>query len=369
MVPSPPSASTSTRGESAGPRGESAGPLSEAPALAAKRPPPRRSASTLSEVPSRLAKFAWAVLGYNLAVILWGAYVRASGSGAGCGEHWPLCNGVVVPREPTAATLIEFSHRITSGLALVAVVVLLFWVWRTCGRGHPARRGAVWTVFFMLTEAAVGAGLVLFQLVADNATMARALFMAVHLLNTFVLLGWLTLTAWWLSGGAPVAPGRDSVRAMALAVATVGLLLVGVSGAVAALGNTLYPDGSLAEGLAADLSPTSHFLIRLRILHPTFAVLTAVGLLFGSTRLARDRGVTAVQLARTVSVLAAVQLAAGAINVVLLAPVWMQLAHLLIADLLWVAFVLLGASVRATQVLDVTPDPKVGPTGSILPMA
>lgn len=299
---------------------------------------------------SRLATFAWGVLAYNIGVILWGAYVRASGSGAGCGEHWPLCNGVVIPRDPGAATMIEFSHRLTSGLALVAVLALLIWVWRTCAAGHPARRGAAWTVFFMLTEAAVGAGLVLFQLVADNATMARALFMAVHLLNTFVLLGWLALTAWWLSGGASLSLRGRRGTAAALAVATFGLLLVGASGAVAALGNTLYPDASLAEGFAADLSPMSHMLIRLRILHPTFAVLTAVGLLFGAPRLARGGAHEAVSLGRMVGGLAAGQLVLGAVNVILLAPVWMQMIHLLVADLLWIAFVLFSARVLASPV-------------------
>lgn len=285
------------------------------------------------------------VLAYNVLVILWGAYVRASGSGAGCGEHWPLCNGVMIPRDPGIATVIEFSHRLTSGLALLVVVALLAWTRRACPAGHPARRGAAWAVFFMLTEAAVGAGLVLFQLVADNATMARAMFMAVHLLNTFVLLGWLTLTAWWLSGGSPVSLRQQGGRGLVLGLAAVGLLLVGVSGAVAALGNTLYPDGSLAEGLAADLSPTSHFLIRLRILHPTFAVITAVGLLFGAPRLAAQRGQQARGLSRVVASLAAVQLALGAVNVILLAPVWMQLVHLLAADLVWISFVLFAATI------------------------
>lgn len=298
---------------------------------------------------SRLATFAWTVLAYNIGVILWGAYVRATGSGAGCGEHWPLCNGVVIPRDPTAATLIEFSHRITSGLALIGVVVLLVLVRRAFDAGHPARRGAAWTVVFMLTEAAVGAGLVLFQLVADNATMARAMFMAVHLLNTFILVAWLTLTAWWVSGGPAIATHGEGRRALALGVATTGLLLVGISGAVAALGNTLYPHGSLAEGLAADLSASSHILIRLRILHPTFAVLTGVGLMFGASRIAAGRGPVAARFGRAVAMLAALQLVLGAINVILLAPVWMQLVHLLVADLLWMAFVLLGATTLAVD--------------------
>ncbi len=292
----------------------------------------------------RLVAFAWLVLAYNVGVILWGAYVRATGSGAGCGEHWPLCNGVVIPRSPSTATIVEFSHRLTSGLALLAVVALLGWVRRACAPGHPARTGAALTVFFMLTEAAVGAGLVLFQLVADNATMARAMFMAVHLLNTFVLLACLALTAWWLGGAAPPRLREHRGEALAIAALLAGLLLTGTSGAVAALGDTLFPDGSLAAALAADLSATSHFLIRLRLLHPAIAVIVSAALVFAAGRLARGGGVVAARLARTVGVLSVVQLALGALNVALLAPIWMQLVHLLVADGLWIAVVLLGAS-------------------------
>jgi heme a synthase len=287
------------------------------------------------------------VLAYTVAVILWGAFVRASRSGAGCGAHWPLCNGVVIPRDPSIETIIEFSHRLTSGVALIAVVVLLWWVWRACAPGHPARRGAAWSVFFMVTEAAVGAGLVLFEYVAENESIARAQWMAAHLVNTFFLLAWQTLTAWWLSGGPELSTVRRRGTVMALSVIAIGLLLVGASGAVAALGDTLFPERTLAEALAADLSPTSHLTIRLRILHPTLAVLTAVGLLFGAPRLARMGNATSRLLGRWVAALAALQLIAGAANVALLAPVWMQLLHLLVADLLWILFVMLGASVLA----------------------
>ena len=148
------------------------------------------------------------MLAYNVAVILWGAYVRATGSGAGCGAHWPLCNGEVVPRAPGMATLIEFSHRMTERPRADGHRRARGRTFRACRAGHPARAGAVMSGVLILTEAAVGAGLVLFQLVADNATMARAMFVAVHLLNTFLLLGALTLTAWWLSAGAPFAAGR-----------------------------------------------------------------------------------------------------------------------------------------------------------------
>lgn len=291
----------------------------------------------------RLARFAWTVLAYNIAVITWGAYVRASGSGAGCGSHWPLCNGVVVPPSPSIETVIEYSHRLTSGLALISVVVLLVWIRRACAPGHPARLGGALSLFFMLTEAAVGAGLVLFQLVAENASIARALFMAVHLLNTFILLGCITLTAWWLSGGSPLSfRGHASTTTVVMA-GCVALLIVSTSGAVAALGDTLFPSASLAEALQADLSATSHLLIRLRMFHPVLAIAAAIGLLAAAPRLARHRGAQARRLSLIICSLTALQIVLGFVNVVLLAPVWLQLVHLVVADAIWVSFVLLGA--------------------------
>ena len=288
-----------------------------------------------------VARYAWAVLAYNVAVILWGAYVRATGSGAGCGAHWPLCNGEVLPRAAGVATMIEFSHRATSGLALIAIAVLVVATFRTCRAGHPARVGAVLSGVLILTEAAVGAGLVLFQLVADNASMARAMFVAVHLLNTFLLLGALTLTAWWLTVGLPFAAQRGGRAPLVTGCAA--LLVAGASGAVAALGDTLFPAQSLAESLRADLSFTSHLLIRLRVLHPVLAIVAAVTVAVCAARLGRRGPAPGARGARIVGAIAFGQIALGFFNVIMLAPVWLQLAHLLVADALWIGFVLLGA--------------------------
>ena len=297
----------------------------------------------------RLARFAWWVLAYNLVVILWGAYVRASGSGAGCGSHWPLCNGEVIPRGASITTLVEFSHRLTSGLALIAVVALWWRCRSLVAAGSAARRMANASLVLMLTEAAVGAGLVLFQLVADNASMARALFMAIHLINTFLLVAALTLTAHYLGGGRPVAPGVPPAVLGGVIAGALGLLVVGTSGAVAALGDTLFPSSSLAEALASDLSPTSHLLIRLRVLHPALALAVAGALVVFAHRfpLAADdrRGHLAVTVVVTTAV---VQVIAGFVNVLLLAPIWMQMVHLLLADVLWIGFVVLAASTLAT---------------------
>jgi len=297
----------------------------------------------------RFARYSWLTLSYNIAVILWGAFVRASGSGAGCGSHWPLCNGEVLPRSPRIETIIELTHRVTSGIALLLVVGLVVLAFRQRPQGHPARGAAALSLFFMLTEAAVGAGLVLFELVADNRSMARAMFMGTHLVNTFFLLAAITLTAHFASGGAAFRWRGQGAAGWAAALGMLALIVAGVSGAIAALGDTLFPSASLAEALKQDLSPTAHLLIRLRLLHPFLAIATGALLAVLATRVMMDRPGPAARPARRVLILVLVQLLAGVMNVALLAPVWMQIVHLLLADLLWIAAVLLGATALASQ--------------------
>src|SRR3954471_11650429 len=176
------------------------------------------------------------VLAYNLLVILWGTYVRASGSGAGCGSHWPLCNAEVIPPAPQVATLIEFSHRLTTGLAGLLVIGLVVWAFRAFPRGHAARLGAVLSLAFILIEGMVGALQVRLGLTADNASVGRAVVGSIHLANTFVMLAAITLTAWWASGGAALQmrnPGADKRRRGLLgwvfALGLLGVLLVGAS--------------------------------------------------------------------------------------------------------------------------------------------
>lgn len=294
---------------------------------------------------NRFAVYAWGVVGYNLLVIVWGAYVRASGSGAGCGSHWPLCNGEVIPHSRPIETFIELAHRLTSGLALLLIVGLAIWAFRAFPKKHPVRRGAALSLFFIFTEALVGAGLVLFELVADNASIARAMFMSVHLINTFTLLAFLTLTAWWASGAQFVRLKGQGFAAWLLGLALAGTLILAVSGAVTALGDTLFPSNSFAAGLSQDFSPTAHFLIRLRLLHPALAVTVGslVLIVAGITNFLRPGGWVK-RCMLLVTTLVVLQLGAGLLNVVLLAPIWLQLVHLLLADLLWLALVLLTAS-------------------------
>lgn len=294
---------------------------------------------------TRFSSFSWGVLGYTLLVILWGAFVRATGSGAGCGANWPLCHGEVLPSGGQTATLIEFGHRFSSGLALLLVVVLVIWSFRVRPSGHRVRKAAVVSLAFMLLEALIGAGLVLLELVAENQSIARALWMAAHLVNTFLLLGALTTTAWWASGAAPIRLRGQRPVSWLLGGGVAAMLLLGVSGAVTALGDTLFPVASLAEGVRQDFSATAHVLVRLRIFHPLIALVVGVYLMISAGVVARERpGSTTQFFARTVAVLFLVQVGAGFLNLALLAPVWLQLVHLLLADLVWIALVLLALS-------------------------
>jgi heme A synthase len=313
----------------------------------------------------RFAKYSWFTLAFNLLVIVWGAYVRASGSGAGCGSHWPLCNGEVIPGSPTVKTIVEFSHRLSSGLALLLVAGALIWAFRAYAPKHRLRRYATAAMFFMLMEAAVGAGLVLFEMVAENKSMARALWMSAHLINTFMLVGALALMAWTATtGGRFVIRRRSSVNRI-FAAAVVATLILGVSGAVTALGGTLFPVTSLAEGLKQDLSPTAHVLIRLRFYHP-FIAIGVSGLLIWTALFTRSRrsGESVRRWSNALIALLLVQLGAGAFNLLLHAPTWLQLVHLLLSDLVWIALLLLGFS--ALQQTEARQDI---PTGTAIPAA
>lgn len=292
----------------------------------------------------RYHRLSVAVLAYTVFVILFGAWVRITGSGAGCGEHWPTCHGEVVPRSPSVATIIEFTHRTTSGLCLLAVLALLYTAVRAFPRGHAARLGALLAVVFTITEALIGAGLVRFGLVAKDDSIARAVVMALHLVNTSLLTGALALTT-WSSGQRPAPPhppGEPRPRVgLWLGGAIVGLLLVGVSGAVTALGDTLYPVGGANEGAGA------HFLQRLRAFHPVIAVGVGLYVLFVAHTVASPQASAAVRRWGGVVMLGVlVQVGAGVVNILLSAPGWLQVVHLLLGTGLWIAVVFLALAAR-----------------------
>jgi heme A synthase len=309
------------------------------------------SRTTAVQPNRRFARYSAYVLLATLGVIVWGAYVRVSKSGDGCGSHWPLCNGEVIPSSPSVETLIEATHRATSGIAFFMVAAQLIWALRAFAAGSAVRRSSVAAMLLMCTEAGIGAGLVLFEMVAGNKSTARAAWMAVHLLNTFALLAALGMTLWHARHPEPaLAPPLPARWRTAVMVGLAGLLATATTGAIAALGDTLFPARTLAEGLAQDFAPGSHLFLRLRLAHPTVAVATAIYLLVTAGLIAgRDSSGRVRPLATLAAALVLGQVALGFINLVLLAPTALQLLHLLVADAVWLAFVFVAAAMGSRR--------------------
>ncbi len=300
---------------------------------------------------SRFAKFAWFVLAYNIVVIIWGAFLRASLSGDGCGQHWLTCGGEVVPSAPQFKTVIEFSHRLSTGLAFIVVLILFIWAFRKFGVNQSVRKMAFASFVFIVTEALIGAGLVLTGNTAENWTASRPFWMAAHLITTFSLLAVLTLTAWFASGGKPFDFKARPKVLLLLGLAVFGIFLVGMSGSVAALSSMLFPSSTLAEGVAKDFSATSHYLLRLRVSHPILSISVGVFLIFlaGWIKSKSKESFWTSRWANILIILVVIQLAFGSLTFLMLAPIVMQLGHLLLADAVWIAFVLMSANVLAEQ--------------------
>ncbi|MFK7823287.1 MAG: COX15/CtaA family protein [Oligoflexales bacterium] len=294
-----------------------------------------------------LASLALGQLVYLLVVILFGAYVRATGSGAGCGSHWPLCNGEVIPSAPQLKTIIEFTHRISSGLALPFALALYLLMRRFVSDNKQALGAAKWSIFFLLTEGLLGAGLVHFEHVAENTSAYRALSMSLHLINTFTLMAFASLTWFRLSDFKRTSRSeRSEQKKLATQMYIFGggtaILVLGISGAITALGDTVFPVTSAGGAFWESFSSSSHLFVKLRIYHPFLAVSGGAFLIY----MGRKLSTMAYHLrlpAQCLAVLVLFQLALGYINVKLHAPVWLQLTHLLFAELIWITYVILAA--------------------------
>jgi heme a synthase len=296
------------------------------------------SISTVERV--SLPLFAWFVVVYNITVIVWGAYVRATGSGAGCGSHWPLCNGEFVPAASQTQTVIEFTHRATSALSLVLVVILLIWCWRSTAKGDWPRYSAVAAAVLLFNEAFLGALLVSVDHVGGlDRSATRALFLCLHFGNTLLLLAALALTARWLSNGdRRFGVVRAPYQPIAMGLGLLSVMVIGMTGSLASLGDTLFPADSLREAVVQDFSSSGHILLRLRVLHPIAAVIGSIYVLWLLQGFWRKQ-----ERSPWMPLTLTAQIALGIMNVILLSPVWLQMTHLLVAEMFWILLVLASA--------------------------
>lgn len=311
----------------------------------------------------QFARFVWFVLVYDVLVVLWGAYVRVSFSGDGCGAHWPLCNGQIVPRTETKA-LVELAHRVTSGGSLVLAIAMLVWAFRVSPKRSDVRRWSAWALVFTASEALIGAAIVLLRLVAHDKSLVRGVSTSLHLTNTFMLLASVAITTRVATGAPAIAFKKRGWLGVLAGGALFTTIFIAATGSIAALGDTLYPSHSVAEGLAQDVAPSAPLFIRLRSVHPFIAVFGGV-LLLGlasfapAARPTRDVRV----LGRALSIAYFVQVALGVLNIRFLAPTWLQLVHLLSADVVWVLLVLLATAALGEPAPSIS-SPKAALAGS-----
>ena len=300
-----------------------------------------------SVVPGRVRfeSFAFALIVATLLVILWGAFVRVTGSGAGCADHWPLCNGELIPRAPRMATVIELTHRVTSGLCGLLSIAVLLLARRHYPTGSPVRRAAWIGFLLMVLEGAIGALLVKKGLVAKDTSEARAFVVGLHLCNTFLLLGAQALTLRFARDPRPLQLRARPAMSLVFGALLLLALLLGASGAVTALGDTLFPARSLAHGFAQDFAHDAHFLVRLRVIHPLLAIVTGALLVYAAQDIRSRVNIESVtRWAWTLTAIYVLQMVVGSLNLTLLAPTGIQITHLLLADLTWLSLVFLAAS-------------------------
>jgi cytochrome c oxidase assembly protein subunit 15 len=283
----------------------------------------------------KLHTFSWALIFYTIIIIAWGAWVRISGSGDGCGDDWPLCKGMAIPTGEASKTWIEVSHRYSTMLFGFLVLAQLWLIRGVFPKRHPTRYWVLATLLFTVTEALIGRLLVVYGLVHESTSHARLFIMPLHLINTSLLLFSEVMTAESvLFGEREVRPLSPVLKRAGFAVLITATLLL-TTGAVAALGSHLFPSLSLMEGLTKDFAQGAHPALRLRILHPTLALILPLGLwyIFSNSTLEASNGALCAMY-RSLAVAVLVMLMIGVATLVTLAPVWLKLSHLTMANVL-----------------------------------
>ena len=312
--------------------------------------------------------FCFSLLCFCLVVILWGAWVRISHSGDGCGAHWPDCQGqFLIDSSFTGKTWIEWIHRLLSAVFGLGVGLLVLLSFLPFSRGHTVRKSAIWVLLFTISEALIGAGLVLAGLTGGNVSFTRLLVMNLHVLNSLLLTGGLFI-CWRLSLGKrfekpfsySLSLGKRfekpfsyslffgkqfkklfSPFGISLWFFIVAFFLIVFSGSLSSLAVSLFPSQGLWEGLVLDWASGSHWLVRFRVWHPILALLLTGSFLFyyfGFLLPCSKKNKSLLRSHRIFILLLCVTLLSGLMNLLLLSPVWLKLTHLFLFYLLVLSF-------------------------------
>ena len=279
----------------------------------------------------KVESYAKAGLLLSIASILAGAFVRATGSGDGCGATWPTCKGKIIPALSDTSELIEFSHRSVSGVLLV-VTLIIFAKTRKFQKDSLVRTVANYLTFFVIFEALIGAVIVIFEWVGLNSSLPRIIAVPIHLVNTFGLLGSYAILYKILQDDLQNI--KNMFNKNFLLISSL-FLLSGATGSITALADVLFPSASFVEGFLADFDRTSEVLTRLRILHPIISSTLSIVLYVYATGIRKKYNVSV----KPLQILILIAVFLGVINVLSNIVLPLSILHLAIADFLWISYI------------------------------
>jgi len=279
----------------------------------------------------KVKSYAKAGLLLSIASILAGAFVRATGSGDGCGATWPTCKGKIIPALSDTSELIEFSHRSVSGVLLV-VTLIIFAKTRKFQKGSLVRTVTNYLTFFVIFEALIGAVIVIFEWVGLNSSLPRIIAVPIHLVNTFGLLGSYAILYKILQDDLQNI--KNMFNKNFLLISSL-FLLSGATGSITALADVLFPSASFVEGFLADFDRTSEVLTRLRILHPIISSTLSIVLYVYATGIRKKYNVSV----KPLQILILIAVFLGVINVLSNIVLPLSILHLAIADFLWISYI------------------------------
>jgi heme A synthase len=287
-----------------------------------------------------LRKYSLFLLVYSIFAITFGAVVRATGSGAGCGSNWPFCQDEVNLTASQMETVIDFTHRLSSGLTIIFVLILLVWVFKIYEKKSKIRSAARFVFFFVIVQTLIGAGLILFNPVGENSSIIKALIITLHLVNSFFLLASNAILYEWVKDGEPKKLLVTKNAKQLFTLMAILFLVLGASGTITALGDTIFSDNLLTQGVKQNFSG-ENFLLQLRVYHPIIAVMIGLGIYFiYNNFLKKSKNEKLNRYSKCLAGLFLSQLFFGVLTLILNSPIWMQLIHLFLAEIIWIIFIL-----------------------------
>jgi heme a synthase len=278
-------------------------------------------------------RLAWTAAAFTYLLIILGAIVRITGSGMGCGEHWPLCNGRLLP-PLDLPTLIEYTHRLVAAAVSVVVTALAAYAWwlrQEAGSTEQSSNGPIAVqsdrptvrpsvvsyVALALLVLQVALGAIAVRLELPPWTVILHLGIAMLLLATLIVAA---------RGSVRSPPSRAGLGALFLGFVTVlfGALTANLGAASACLG---FP---LCNG---ELVPEGNYLQHVHWTHRLLAYALLGYVVWWALRTGR-RG------AWYVVALVTAQVAVAAALVLLALPRPLQAAHVAVGAAVWAGLVL-----------------------------